>query len=1094
MIYSMRKLFLLLILVILFGVVESKATDSDSSVLMNHIDSIHAIAEDAFNDRCFKEAMMYEGCIPLIVPSDSATLQCIVASKSNSFLYGAQFLPIDSVWEYANAFVMELTTHRLINIPEYYTLQLRTAYLNALREDGEANVSIANSASEQIKRLNGSKSEEYAEALLLQSVILLRSIPSFLEGENKESQEIKHKREKDAEKAINQAISIYKKLGVSHDYTWPAYASAMKEMILLRKHWHWHGGIGVSPHSAVEEFGIASNVEYRACAKMNAIYNSILEGCNKGDIMNAISAIENLIKVHRVAYGPSKIESRLLLLGSFCSLLLNDTSGAQRFLEKAQSINKNVPSAQVYNDTILSNFSDKITENTQRLDLLYEEQPLKGFEEALLTLGSPNYYYLIHQDFQDDLDNQYWFAPMFDNADRNLNFPNLIREFIGLFSNSPSLDSEFLSQFGLSARIKEKYWNKHIDPPVLQGTTIWGGLGDEVYHFDTLNQFLKSPLEKIYNFVIQKSNKTYQDYQTLSRCSFYLFDFDKAVSYEQLALNTLLENHSGDSHEIMECQKRVAYLLMLDFWYDSWLYSEFFIIGPKLNAKMQRRMSKRGNFLRKYPQVMNQKFSQLVDWSKKISYEAIPYLYNLLPNLGKEERLELWKDFSGWFYSLMPMLILTPGMEEAVYDAQLFAKGLLLDTSRTSAPQQYSWKDVRKGLKGDEIAIEFIEAGDGYYGAVIKADSNTPQIFPLFSNSDFELVSKDMGLYLSSAGYNLVFAPLALSDTISTIYFSPTGLLNSMAIESFCDKTGKLASDKWKLVRLSTTKELVKEHTKTDFNHIVLYGGLDYNRRDALNLNSGLSRTGERKEGTCYRYLAREDLRYGVDSLKWSLPEVTAISSLYKDKSPDTEISLFTAASGIEESVHLLQEKRPSIIHFSTHGYYWTKEEREKRNYVSFFQRTNLEDENPIEQSMLYSGLFLSGANSGLKGEELPEDVEDGILTAKELADLNFSQTDFVALSACQSGLGVINGEGVFGLQRGFKLAGVKSILMSLWPVHDKATELLMIEFYRNMLNGDNKQSALNKAKKYIKEYKDVEDDFADPEYWAGWVLLDALD
>ena len=64
---------------------------------------------------------------------------------------------------------------------------------------------------------------------------------------------------------------------------------------------------------------------------------------------------------------------------------------------------------------------------------------------------------------------------------------------------------------------------------------------------------------------------------------------------------------------------------------------------------------------------------------------------------------------------------------------------------------------------------------------------------------------------------------------------------------------------------------------------------------------------------------------------------------------------------------------------------------------------------------------------------------------------------------------------------------------MSLWPVHDKATELLMIEFYRNMLNGDTKNTALNKAKKHIKNYSDEEYDFSDPEYWAGWILLDAL-
>lgn len=452
-----------------------------------------------------------------------------------------------------------------------------------------------------------------------------------------------------------------------------------------------------------------------------------------------------------------------------------------------------------------------------------------------------------------------------------------------------------------------------------------------------------------------------------------------------------------------------------------------------------------------------------------------------------------WRDFSAWFYSITPMLTFTPGMEEAIYDVQLFSKGLLLETSKTSTPKQYRWKDISKVLNSDEIAIEFIQSGIGYCAAIIKSDSMKPQIVPLFTQSEYNSLSEDMGLYLSSAGYDLILSPLNISDSISTIYFSPTGILNTIAIESFYDKSGVLASDKWNFVRLSSTKELLSGHKKRDSKYIALYGGLDYNQRivqdDKYN-DTILSK----KDGLCStRYIAPEELRYGVDSLRWSLPEVATIRELYNEKSPLTEISLFTSAAGVEESVYSLQNKMPDIIHFSTHGYYWTEEEREKRTYISFVERANMEDNDPTAQAMLFSGLFLSGANTVLSGEMLPDNTEDGVLTAKELSGLNFSMTDFVALSACQTGLGVLNGDGVFGLQRGFKLAGIKTLLMSLWPVHDKATELLMIEFYRNMLNGDTKNTALNKAKKHIKNYSDEEYDFSDPEYWAGWILLDAL-
>ena len=112
-----------------------------------------------------------------------------------------------------------------------------------------------------------------------------------------------------------------------------------------------------------------------------------------------------------------------------------------------------------------------------------------------------------------------------------------------------------------------------------------------------------------------------------------------------------------------------------------------------------------------------------------------------------------------------------------------------------------------------------------------------------------------------------------------------------------------------------------------------------------------------------------------------------------------------------------------SIIHIATHGFSFSEQEiKEKGDKLVFINEQN----DNLDNMLNYSGLLMSGANYVLKGRKLPEDIEDGILTAREISQVDLGKVGLVVLSACQTALGEIREDGVFGIQRGFKKAGAQ--------------------------------------------------------------------
>lgn len=410
------------------------------------------------------------------------------------------------------------------------------------------------------------------------------------------------------------------------------------------------------------------------------------------------------------------------------------------------------------------------------------------------------------------------------------------------------------------------------------------------------------------------------------------------------------------------------------------------------------------------------------------------------------------------------------------------------------------WTDVQQRLDSSDIAIEFVDFpletdSTMYVALTLKKGYDCPHMIPLFEKRQLKAIP-DSCFYTTTNLFDLVWKPLEEELTgVDTIYFSPSGELHRIAIEYVPMTTAENICDRYNLRRLSSTRQLATVKDETVGENCVVYGGLKYDVA-VSDVTAGTSSGQERDFfDVPHANVDSLNLRDSYKYLPGTKEEADSIvADLSRHSIPHT---YYYDIAGTEESFKNLDGTRPRMLHIATHGFFLSEKKAERKALV----RLPFQDDLHIhreDKAMTRSGLLLSGCNHVLNHETIPEGVEDGILTAEEISKLDLRGLDLVVLSACQTGLGeIISGEGVFGLQRGFKKAGAKTILMSLWKVHDFATKLLMTEFYKNYCQGIdkgiNKRESLRQAQKTVREYKDHNGKriFEDPYYWAGFVMLD---
>lgn len=408
---------------------------------------------------------------------------------------------------------------------------------------------------------------------------------------------------------------------------------------------------------------------------------------------------------------------------------------------------------------------------------------------------------------------------------------------------------------------------------------------------------------------------------------------------------------------------------------------------------------------------------------------------------------------------------------------------------------EIKWEDVQRTLETGDIAVEFVSFPLGsdstiYIAYVLDKEMKFPEMVPLFEEKQLKGL-KD--IYIQKQASELVWEPLSkyFADK-KNVYFAPDGELYNIAIESLPHWSEDcLMSDKWNMYRLSSTRELAVIKDKNALKQASVYGGVKYDTStDMLVADHRKFHTNERSVEFLPFVLSDSlNLRSGVAYLPATRMEAEEIDKTLENKKIATSLRIDTLAT--EGDFKSLSGKGTDLLHVATHGFYWTEREAQYRDDLRFLMLSH--DKNPRyveDKALTRSGLLLAGANNALMGKQLPEGVDDGILTAKEISQLDLRGMDLVVLSACQTGLGEIKGDGVFGLQRGFKKAGVNSILMSLWKVDDEATRILMTQFYKNLTSEMSKFESLKQAQKSVREKNPK---YQDPYYWAAFILLDAI-
>lgn len=531
--------------------------------------------------------------------------------------------------------------------------------------------------------------------------------------------------------------------------------------------------------------------------------------------------------------------------------------------------------------------------------------------------------------------------------------------------------------------------------------------------------------------------------------------------------------------------------------------------------------------LRKYAEIllMSQQRQKAAAAFKDFFDKEREFVCSTFSTMTEQNRLDFWKKEHPL---LSEAFSLGQDAPDLLLDLSLFRREVALlgnaDESKMQSRLSVTGLDVRKKLKAKEYLIDFVRytplSSSGLPEAAVYAAIVAPSVLskepvrfiPLWKESqinDYLLPSgtKLLDAVCSSSGKNknevyndsrlaeYFWQPMinVLQDA-TDVYFAPDGILQLLAIENL--NLPSLRNGQPRLhrmtstLRLSEPRKTVQQDTKTTTSVInwkrLVIGGLNFNAAPDATLRDNPS------HDALNCLLDAFPTGVAFSNLEGSEKEVTMLDSILQEP----KIVRIIAEEEVRKELEGVE-----LLHFSSHAYSLHVNVPEVQNA---FKDSITED-----RSLWSSGMVLSGAN--IVGSDAARD--DGLLSARELCDMDLSSIRLAVISACQSAEGTVSDEGPTGLLRGLKKAGVRSIIATLWPIDDNVTTLFMSSFYGYLCSLGNASDAIMAARDYVRNYSlkkhatrfdpstkrritdttttEIYYPYREPYFWAPFILVD---